>query len=68
MIQRSAFAGPGNSEKVKHVVRIVKFLIDPDKDVVHVVMIDEQYWRRAVKIGTPYYLRKSREVATYVHA
>ena len=67
-IQRSAFAGPGNGEKLKHVVRIAKLLIDPDKDVVHVLMIDEQYWRRTIKIGTPYYLRRSREVVTYVHA
>ena len=65
-VQRSVFVGWGSSQKIKDIERLASRLIDPRTDVVHIVPIDESYWRRVKVIGTPYGSRRTLRVVTVV--
>ena len=67
-VQRSVFVGRANSQLLKDVERVVRLHIDPRRDVVHIVPVDEGYWRRSKVLGTPYYLRRSSGVSLIVQA
>jgi CRISPR-associated protein Cas2 len=54
-IQRSAFAGRANPALIKDILRIVPKRINPENDVVHIVTLCENDWKRIRVIGTPYY-------------
>ena len=62
------FVGRANPQILKDIERIAKLHIDPRRDVVHIVPVDEGYWRRSKVLGTPYYLRRSSGVSVVVQA
>lgn len=58
-IQRSVFLGRANSRLLKELERVTSRYLNPRTDVIHIVPIDELYWRRVKVLGTPYYARNS---------
>ena len=67
-VQRSVFIGRANPQILKDIERIARSHINPNSDVVHIVPVDEGYWRRSKVLGTPYYLRISSAVSIIVQA
>ena len=65
-VQRSVFVGRANSQVLKDIERVVKLHINPSSDVVHIVPVDEGYWRRSKVLGTSYFMRRSRRVVEVV--
>ena len=65
-VQRSVFVGRGNHQLVKDVERIANYYVKPDRDVVHIVLVDDGYWRRSKVVGTPYFARRSSGVSLVV--
>lgn len=53
-IQRSVFIGRGNLQLIKDIEKLAKKYIEPSRDCVLIVPIDEYYWRRSRVLGTPF--------------
>ena len=66
-VQRSVFVGRADPQLVKEVVRAAGAYVGGG-DVVHVIPVDESYWRRVRVVGTPYYARRSLGVGALVQA
>jgi len=50
-IQRSAFTGILQPSRVRDLERLIKTIIDPTTDIVHILQIQDQDWRRTRVIG-----------------
>jgi len=51
-IQRSAFVGSLTEARARDIARYCEMLIDRSSDVVHIVPLDRNSWRRAIVVGT----------------
>ncbi|QGA53936.1 CRISPR-associated endonuclease Cas2 [Sulfolobus sp. E5-1-F] len=50
-IQRSAFEGDIDSQRVKDLIRVVKLIIDTNTDIVHIIPLGIRDWERRIVIG-----------------
>ncbi len=50
-VQRSAFTGVLQPGRIKDLERLVRAIIDPSTDVVHILPVQDQDWRRVRVIG-----------------
>ncbi|AAK54438.1 CRISPR-associated endonuclease Cas2 [Saccharolobus solfataricus] len=50
-IQRSAFEGDIDSQRVKDLVRVVKLIVDTNTDIVHIIPLGIRDWERRIVIG-----------------
>ncbi|GAB6148786.1 CRISPR-associated endonuclease Cas2 [Stetteria hydrogenophila] len=56
-IQRSAFVGHAQRARAVDLARRLSTIIDPETDVVHVLLLDPREWERAIVLGRPYWAR-----------
>ncbi|ABP95310.1 MULTISPECIES: CRISPR-associated endonuclease Cas2 [Metallosphaera] len=50
-IQRSAFQGNLDSQRMKNMVRSIAHLIDPSTDIIHVIPMGLRDWEERIVIG-----------------
>ncbi|ACP37691.1 CRISPR-associated endonuclease Cas2 [Saccharolobus islandicus] len=50
-IQRSAFEGDIDSQRVKDLIRIVRLIVDTSTDIVHIIPLGVRDWERRIVIG-----------------
>uniref|UniRef100_UPI00018408ED Uncharacterized protein n=1 Tax=Saccharolobus solfataricus TaxID=2287 RepID=UPI00018408ED len=50
-IQRSAFEGDMDSQRMKDLVRVVKLIVDTNTDIVHIIPLGIRDWERRIVIG-----------------
>ncbi|MEB3774701.1 MAG: CRISPR-associated endonuclease Cas2 [Desulfurococcales archaeon] len=50
-IQRSAFTGVLQPARVRDLERLVRTIVDPSTDIVHILPVQDQDWRRVRVIG-----------------
>lgn len=53
-VQRSAFTGSIQPGRLKDLERLVRAIIDPATDVVHILPVQDQDWRRLRVVGRPW--------------
>ncbi len=52
-IQRSAFVGNLPYSRIRDLSRALEAIIDPGEDVVHLIPVGLQEWKRVIVLGTP---------------
>ncbi|AWR98101.1 CRISPR-associated endonuclease Cas2 [Acidianus sulfidivorans JP7] len=50
-IQKSAFEGDLDSQRVKDLIRVVKIIVDTNTDIVHIIPLGIRDWERRIVIG-----------------
>jgi len=61
-IQRSAFIGVVNQYKLKDIEKAVKIWARGEDDIVHIIPLCENDYRKMKVHGTPWYLKRSRRM------
>ncbi|MCH4816217.1 MAG: CRISPR-associated endonuclease Cas2 [Candidatus Micrarchaeia archaeon] len=50
-IQKSAFEGDIDSQRVKDLIRVIRLIVDINTDVVHIIPLGIRDWERRIVIG-----------------
>ncbi|WP_369611696.1 CRISPR-associated endonuclease Cas2 [Sulfurisphaera javensis] len=50
-IQKSAFEGNLDPQRIKNLIRVIKEIIDPSTDIVHIVPLGLRDWENRIVIG-----------------
>ncbi|QXJ28853.1 CRISPR-associated protein Cas2 [Saccharolobus shibatae B12] len=50
-IQKSAFEGDIDSQRVKDLVRVIRLIVDINTDIVHIIPLGIRDWERRIVIG-----------------
>ncbi|QXJ32130.1 CRISPR-associated endonuclease Cas2 [Saccharolobus shibatae] len=50
-IQKSAFEGDIDSQRIKDLVRVIRLIVDINTDIVHIIPLGIRDWERRIIIG-----------------
>ena len=50
-IQKSAFEGDIDSQRVKDLIRVIRLIVDINTDIVHIIPLGIRDWERRIVIG-----------------